>query len=140
MSFMDRVLDKTTNGLERALDLQWRRNEALASNIANIDTPQYRAADLNFAGALERAFSEHDTQLDVSNKQHLRLGQNSASIEGAPHLAADLSGATRADGNNVDLDIQMGKMAQNSGHFNTTSTMLRLKLKLLDTVIREGMR
>ena len=129
------IYDKTFPGLEKALDLQWRRNEAITSNIANAETPGYRATDLNFAGELERAFGKSTSALTATNPKHMDING-----EGEAHLVADFKGATKPDGNNVDVDIEMGRLAQNSGKYSITANLLRKKLQDLKEAIRSVTR
>ena len=129
------LFDKTFSGLEKALDLTWRRNEAITSNITNADTPGYRATDLNFAGELKRAFEHNPTDVSKTDARHMDLSSGEEA-----HLEADLSGATKADGNNVDIDIQMSDLAFNSGQYSGASRLLRKKLGLIKMAIREGSR
>lgn len=133
--FIDGFFDRTFGGITKALDLTWRRNEAIVSNIANAETPQYRAVDLNFSSELERAFetSSESVPLSVTRPGHMDLSSSSGA-----HLMSDLSGATRADGNNVDIDIQMGRMAYNSGKYSTASNALRKQLSLLKNALRDA--
>lgn len=134
-SFIDRFLDRTMPGVSKALDLTWRRNEAIVSNIANAETPQYRASDLNFSGELERAFGKSNQALPLSqtNAKHINIGESSGA-----HLSADYSGVTKADGNNVDIDIQMGRLAYNSGRYSMAANTIRKQLSLLKNAIREA--
>ena len=114
MSLIDKLFDRTVPGLEKALDLNWRRNEAITSNIANAETPQYRATDVQFAGELERAFQgQANTSIRKTNTKHMDVQSGESA-----RLVADLSGATKGDGNNVDIDIQMGKLVYNSGKYS----------------------
>jgi len=134
---LEKMFGTTIPGLQKALDLQWKRNEALSSNIANAETPQYRAVDVDFAGELERAFQARDSAsgLKRTSSRHVDV----ASAESS-HYVADLSGATKADGNNVDLDIQMGKIAYNGGKYSITASLVRKKLQILRDTIRESLR
>lgn len=133
-SLLDRIFDKTVHGLSKTMDLTWRRNQAIASNIANAETPQYRAVDLNFAGELERAFERRDASLRTTNEKHFAANQGDASA----HYVVDYSGATKPDGNNVDLDLQMGKLAYNSGQYSIAANLMRKHLQILRSAIREG--
>jgi flagellar basal-body rod protein FlgB len=132
---MNGIFDKTFSGLEKALDLTWRRNEAITSNITNADTPGYRATDLNFAGELRRAFAQQPTEVSKTDTSHMDLSSGEEA-----HLEADLAGATKADGNNVDIDIQMSELAFNSGQYSGASRLLRKKLGIIKMAIREGSR
>jgi flagellar basal-body rod protein FlgB len=131
--FLDRIFDSTFNGLNKSLELTWRRNEAITSNVSNAETPQYRAVDVDFGHELDKAFGAQQQQLEMTNPAHLDLGQP----EGA-HLKSDLSGATKPDGNNVDIDIQMGKLAYNSGQYSIATNLMRKKLSLLGNAIRQA--
>lgn len=134
--FIDSLFDRTFQGVEKNLDLTVRRNQALTSNIANAETPQYRAVDLNFASELDRAFAGNDnagSSILKTNPQHL-----DAAADSTAHLIADYSGTMRDDGNNVDIDIQMGRLSYNAGRFSSSSTMIRKKFGFLRAAIRLG--
>jgi len=134
---MDKMFGSTIPGLQKALDLQWKRNEAISSNIANAETPQYRAVDVDFAGELEKAFRSGNSAnaMKRTSDKHVDISSQQGS-----HYIADLSGATKPDGNNVDLDIQMGKLAYNGGKYSITASLVRKKLQILRDTIRESLR
>ena len=134
MKLLDGILDNTTRGLEKSLDLTLRRNTLIAGNVANTETPGYRAKDINFAGELERAMGEQPgKELKKTDARHLDTTSDSSS-----RVVDDYSGATRADGNNVDIDLQMGRLAYNSGKYSAATRFLRKKLGMLKFAIREA--
>ena len=135
MGIVDKILDQTTPGLLKEMELTWRRNEALTSNISNAQTPQYRAVDLDFGAEVEKSFKMQTGDLAKTNSQHMDAGEPDKA-----HLIADYSGATRADGNNVDIDLQMGRLIYNQGKYNTAASILRKKLQMIRNAIREGGR
>jgi flagellar basal-body rod protein FlgB len=118
------------------MDLSWERNKAIVSNIANAETPQYRAQDVNFAGALAQAFRANEKILAKTSAKHMDLASN----DGQPRLEQDLSGMTKPDGNNVDLDIQMGKLAFNSSRFSMATNLIRKQLTVYKNAIRDSSR
>lgn len=136
MSFFNKLFDTTMIGLQKAMDLTWKRNQAIASNIANAETPQYRAIDFNFGKELEKAFKLNDLEnnnipLKKTNSHHLNIENlNSA------HFVYDDSGLTKPDGNNVDIDIQMGKLITNSGNYSQAAQLITKKLLILRNAIR----
>lgn len=134
-NIINRLFDNTLGGLTKALDLTWRRNQAITSNIANAETPQYRASELNFAGELERAFGVDKGDVTKTHAKHMDLSEN-----GSSYFSADYSGATKPDGNNVDIDLQMGKLAYNSGAYTSAARLLRKQLGIIKLAIREGGR
>lgn len=129
------LFDDSFAGLERALDLTWRRNQAIASNVAIAETPGYRAADLTFADELERAFGAGRAELATTNPRHLDVGGPTTS-----HLVADYSGATKPDGNNIDIDLQMGRLAANGGDYTNAARLIRKEFGDLREAIRRSDR
>ncbi len=132
------IFDNTMSGLEKSMDLWWKRNEAITSNVANAETPGYKAVDLNFSNELERAFKGggvKSSSVMQTDPRHMDLsGQNGS------HLVPDNSGQTRGDGNNVDIDIQMGRLAYNAGKYSMATNLVRKKLGFLKMAIRESGR
>lgn len=134
--FIEGLFNNTFRGTERLMDLTHRRNQALSSNIANAETPGYRASDMNFARELEKAFGRKTDTISRTNPKHL----NGSELDQEAHLVPDLSGATKADGNNVDIDIQMGRLAYNSGQFTLAANFMRKQFQIMLYAIREGLR
>lgn len=134
--FVEKLFDRTVPGLTKALDLTAKRNEAISSNIANAETPKYRAVDVDFAAELDRAFDASQSNVARTNTGHMDV----SGADGQSKLVSDLSMPTKADGNNVDLDIQMGRLAYNSGKYSLAAGLLRQKLAYIKNVIREGGR
>jgi len=132
--FNDRAMQLS----EKMLDLSHRRHKILASNAANSETPAYRARDLDFAKELDRAYDVGDKNRVPANHL-LRTDAQHLDIDFQPfkrvRAVYDNSGAVGADGNNVDLDINMGKISSNSGQYTNTLSLLTMKLKMLRTAI-----
>jgi flagellar basal-body rod protein FlgB len=135
MKIIDTMFDRTVNGLGKMMDLTWRRNQALSANIANAETPTYRAVDVSFAKELDQAFGYDPKTLRKTDVKHLDISFNQAA-----HIVPDESGATKPDGNNVDIDLQMGRLAQNSGDYMNAAKLIRRQLGLIRTAIRTGER
>lgn len=135
MRLLDTLFDRSVSGLSRTMDLTWKRNQALSANIANAETPQYRAIDVSFGGELQRAFKEQDAAnlAGRTDPGHIPLTGSTDSSK----LVKDLSGSTKPDGNNVDIDLQMGRLAQNSGDYANAARLIRRQIGLLRTAIRE---
>jgi flagellar basal-body rod protein FlgB len=119
------LFDPTMRGLAEALTLHQRRHEVLASNLANVETPGYRAQELDFASTLKAAF-------DASGPE--RPGGRPS-----PDVVADPSAPPRADGNTVDVDLQMAKLSQNGGRYVALAKILQQRIQLLKFAI-EGTR
>ena len=115
---MSGIFDTTLTMLQRGMDLSLTRQTALHANVANLDTPGYTPRDLDFEGALSEA---------------MRVGEASElSLIERPDRAAG------ADGNRVDLDIQMARIAQNATLYQAGSQATSRKLAMLRYVLSEG--
>ncbi len=126
-----KLFNSTFDLMEKSMDLRVKRHAVLAGNVANSETPNYRARDLDFAGQLEQALGTKDSEVVKTNPMHLDLsGTESA------HTVADDSGAMGADGNNVDLDLAMGRLSQNSRAYSNAASWLGVQLRLLKTAAR----
>lgn len=120
--------DNVTTLLTSFLDVQTRRAQIVAGNIANVDTPNYNAKDLDFESYLREA---------ARQSQLPRIEQK---IEGIaePTVFDQPITVLGLDGNNVDMGSEMAKMAQTGTNFNFGAKMLQSRFHLLRTAIKEG--
>jgi flagellar basal-body rod protein FlgB len=122
-----KLFDTTFQAIEKKLDLSMRRHAVLSSNIANNETPNFIARDLSFSNEIAKALgSQNNEELLKTNSKHIDV----TSLSGE-HIYLDNSMAVGADGNNVDLDIQMGKISANSRSYSGALNLLTVKLKML---------
>ncbi len=123
--------------MERALDVMSRRQQIVASNIGNVDTPGYRTKDIDFTASLERAVGSRGPGLAMrtTNAKHLQAASGGA----GPETAKGVKGLTvRNDGNDVSIDREMLALAQTRGRFETTTTIARFRIKQLLAAIEDG--
>lgn len=124
---------KLFNQLESALDATSLRNKTLANNIANIDTPNFKRSDINFQAILAESMKKGQG-LALRGTSHKHLAGNQFS--GAP-LVQDNSTSFRNDGNNVDIDLEMTRLAENTLQYNALARIYSSQLNLLKQVVRE---
>ncbi len=121
----------------QALTLESRRTQLLAANIANVDTPNYKARDLDFKAALANAAGTGtDTgvlALRTSNSAHQQA--NAATATDDPALLYRVPMAPALDGNTVDEQLEQAAFAENSVRYQATLTLLGGKLRSLMTAI-----
>lgn len=114
------MLDSTGLLLERYMDLLAARQRVTASNIANVDTPGYRAREVDFGW-------------------HLR---SLLASPAAPHLPVVVQEiwdqGAKNDGNTVQLDRELKSLADNGLRFTIASLLLRKQIQGIRSVIREG--
>ncbi len=117
-----------------AMLLRSRRSSILAANIANADTPDFKARDMDFAGMLKQASSggSHQLKMAQSHGQHLSASSSQAdpNIKYRNPLQASL------DGNTVDMHAEQARFAENAFQYQTSLTLLNGKIQGLLLAIR----
>ena len=132
------LFDGTIAALQKTLNAGSLRHKVLTSNIANIDTPNYKAFDVVMEDALKRnKNTAGPIELVRTSSRHLN-GRHSSSepkkIKAADSTAFNL----RADGNTVDLDRTMGKLAENTILYRSAAQIIRKKFQGLKNAIQGG--
>jgi flagellar basal-body rod protein FlgB len=132
------LFDGTIAMLQKSLNVGSVRHKVLTSNIANIDTPNYKA----FEVVMEDVY-KHNSRLNgpielVRTQPRHLSGRHSASNP-IKIKTVDSSGNNfRADGNTVDLDRTMGKLAENTLLYRTAAQIIKRKFQGLKSVIQGG--
>ncbi len=121
--------DNVINLLQNFLDVQSRRAQVIAGNIANADTPNYIAKELDFEDYLREAAQQSSLPLSQ---------QNLKSASEQTRIIEQKSTSIGLDGNTVDTGREMADLAQTGSNFNFGAKMLQTRLRLLRTAIREG--
>lgn len=140
-----RILEsRTMEVLGAALDISSARHEAISRNVANANTPGYKANDVDFSETLRQSMSLSGTSGSVGFKAtrpgHFGSGSQAGQSR-AVVMSRDPAGLSmRVDGSSVDIDLEMAKMAENVILYNTVSHILASKFGMLRYVISEGRR
>jgi flagellar basal-body rod protein FlgB len=137
---MSKIFDKTTDALAASLNFRNLRHNVTASNLANAETPGYKAKVLDFEDALARAID-----LEGLNAQNGLEGDHLAMGTGAISRAkADIydnpEGAVTNDGNSVDLEREMATMNENSILYRAALQLINKKLGALRYAATDGGR
>lgn len=111
----------------RALALRSRRNELLASNIANADTPGYKARDLDFRAVLSRVDGSGPTRLRITDGRHLGGPSGGSLLDEEPLYR--VPNQPSLDGNTVDPNLEKAAFAENALRYNASLTFLDRKFK-----------
>lgn len=131
--------DNTINILQKALDASWIRNKVIANNIANADTPNYKAYRVEFEEHLKRAIDANRLPGTPSHPRHLPMDAQSLDRV-APRIVRDENISIRLDGNNVNIDVETARLAENTILYQALVDQLSSKVARLRTVINEGRR
>jgi flagellar basal-body rod protein FlgB len=136
-----KLFDKNLAMLEKTMELRSRRNSMIAANVANRETPGYRAQDLVFEKELETALhSDKPGPLKVSDPRHFD-GVRRQEIENVSGTQINsFNPDPGMDGNTVDLDKEMAKSAENQLMYQAAVRSVNWKLRLLKSAITEGGR
>jgi len=125
--------DKALGSHEKALMIQARRASMISSNIANADTPGYKARDLDFKQVLKSSSGDM-LSLQKTNGSHLQSsGMNSMGME----VKYRMPGQPSLDGNTVDLDLEKSEFSENAVRYQTTLHFLTRKFSGMIKAFRE---
>ena len=123
-------LEASLNFHQQALGLRQERQKVLASNIANADTPGYKARDMDFASELQKAVKQG------GDSSGLALSKTSARHiegQGLPGPSRDLlyrvPDQPSLDGNTVDMDRERTQFADNSVRYQSALTILNSRIQ-----------
>ena len=115
------MFDSTVDLLSRTLGYAQQRHKVIAANLANVETPNYKAKDLPFNAILKSAVAQYER--DPSRAAEYQ----------DPRLVLDVTGEIRFDGNNVNNENEMIKLTKNSGLYMTAVDLIKYKFT---TVVR----
>jgi|GEM_PF-781017 len=139
--FTPQARDATSADMIKQIDYLQKRHEVLASNIANVNTPKYKAKDVSapdFSSSKKHKVYSPKTHLKVTNARHIkptRLRSN-----GKYEVVSDNSGKLKPNKNNVDMAAQISKMASNSDDVSAALKNYRSAMDLISTASDQGAR
>lgn len=135
---IDRISDEFSF-YQKALGLRQQRQEVLAANIANADTPNYKARDFDFSAALRDAVQGTqkrlpDVALNLTSQRHIPAraqGPATADLLYRQPLQPSL------DGNTVDMNTERVNFADNTMRYQTDLTLISSRLKSLTSAMQQ---
>ena len=128
---MSNRLDDALRFNQTALNLRAARQELLASNIANADTPNFKARDIDFGNALKQVMSGSNAKLQMAATDSAHLaGNEGKSVMGAP-VKYRVATQPSADGNTVDMDVERAQFAENALRYEVSVNLAGMKSVLL---------
>lgn len=134
---MSSRIDEALHFNQTALNLRAARQELIASNIANADTPNYKARDIDFASALKGALSATSPKLEMTatSAAHQQKAADGNSVMGAPVKYRNPLQPS-ADGNTVDMDVERAQFADNALRYEASVKFISDDIKKMLTVIQ----
>jgi flagellar basal-body rod protein FlgB len=128
---------------EAALSLRSQRQTVLASNMANGDTPNYKARDIDFSsalqGALDRSSGNTNNPLRTTANKHFPAPPQDGGTmaDGTPLLYRGVVQGS-VDGNTVDMDVERNQFADNAVRYEAGITMINAQIKNMLAAIQGG--
>ncbi len=110
-------MDRSMDLLQKIMDICAYRQKILASNIANVDTPNYKAKDIDFQATLKKALESKDISYSI--------------IESPTTMP-------NRDGNTVNIEIEMTKLTETHLMYNTAVQLLSTRIRMLKDAIKGG--
>ncbi len=148
-----KIFDVNIDALEADLSFRLKRQNLISSNLANADTPGYRSKDIRFDEALKDVYDEehnqiaydasgnviHGEKVDIekTDSNHLDLLLDDG-MKSEPYFDNYVVQAPGIDENDVDIDREMGRMAENSLMYSASSIAIKKKLGFLKYAASEG--
>jgi len=131
-------LNELLNIQESALKVREARQELLASNIANADTPNYKARDVNFSQALQQVSQgkqglKAPLPLAVTSSAH-QIGKSAGPLVGVTQFRNDQQGSI--DGNDVDIDKERMQFADNGVRYEASVTLITAQIHNMLAVLQ----
>jgi flagellar basal-body rod protein FlgB len=116
----------TDSYLQAAMSGLAARQRSIANNVANVDTPGFKASEVRFEDVLKKAVRGARPGTTV----------NQSALDAAARSTSQLDGVTRADGNNVDIDQQMEMLSEANLNYSALTQVMSTRLGILRSVIR----
>lgn len=134
------IFSPTFQALEKSLNVATLQQRTISTNIANINTPNYKAQGVDFKSYLEQALSQGSSTAMKSHRTHST--HVPFSTEGTPSngpkVFAKQNTSFNHDGNNVDLDYEMSQLAKNQLWYSALTDRMSGQINSLRNVISGG--
>jgi len=125
------ISQNTYNLIKKRMDVSVLQQKVTAHNISNINTKGYKRFDVVFDKTLN---DNKDISIKVTDKKHF----SSSEFDDGIRVVRDESSSMRKDGNNVDIDNEMVKLASNTLMYNALVSEIRNRFSMRDFVIKGG--
>ncbi len=135
---LDKLFGRAITRLEQALDVRNTRHSVIMSNISNQDTPGYKSKEIDFKKALADADGGNGSlKMTKTNANHLPGDSAASPFRPEVRLSAG-NGTKRLDGNTVNTEKEMTRLAENTFMYQATVEFIARKFNGLKNVIKDG--
>ncbi|WP_017378987.1 flagellar basal body rod protein FlgB [Paenisporosarcina sp. TG-14] len=130
------IFPQSIHSLEQALSTSTLKQRVLSSNIANVETPNYKSKQVDFKAVLENATNNQSMASYKTNATHISFGSETTQLN--PSIKVNNTTTNKPNGNNVDMDFEMAELAKNQLWYNAVTERINGKFNSLRTVISDG--
>lgn len=130
------------NDLEKSLNASSLRQKTISNNIANVDTPGYKTMDISFDEILTKEKSKYSDTSNLSfqgyrtDPRHFTIGNTSNQT--APKIVVEDKTSLLNNENNVDIDYEMAKLAENNIWYSSLTEVINKEFSILRYAINGG--
>lgn len=128
------LFDNTFHTLKDSLNYATQKNHTINSNIANVDTPDYKAKDVVFKDVFENAKKNAESN-NRTNDKHMNFQSDS---QKPFHEVTNKNTRYNNNGNNVDIDKEMASLSKNQIYYQGLVDRMNGKFNDLQSVVRGG--
>ncbi|ADU30763.1 flagellar basal body rod protein FlgB [Evansella cellulosilytica] len=128
--------NSTTSLLETALSASMTRHNTIAQNIANVDTPNYKAKKAVFSHELNSAMNNQRLAANRTDARHIEFSSRNSTDE--VQVIERNNTQYNHNGNNVDVDLEMAELAKNQIYYNTLIDRMNGRFNSIRTAIGQG--
>jgi flagellar basal-body rod protein FlgB len=121
--------------LTKSLDASMLRAKAIANNIANVNTPGYQRVEVTFEDELRKALDKGKLSGKRTNEKHLEMGKMDVSSLN-PKVKKPIDPTLPSGVNNVDIDSEMAKLAENQMLYNFSAKFLHNKFSKINAAVQ----
>lgn len=126
--------------LEQGLNAASLRQQVIANNIANVDTPNFKSSNVRFEDLLKQKLNQQQSTFvgRRTDPRHFVIGASSNQAAVQPEIVTNTKTAMNNNNNNVDIDSQMAMLANNQLRYNVMAQEVSSQFKQLQTVLAKG--
>jgi flagellar basal-body rod protein FlgB len=125
--------------LQKSMDALAIQHEVIANNLANIETPNFKRSEVSFQDKLKTVLAKEDASgLWRTNVKHFPIAQKVSLDDFKPTITTITDTIGRNDGNNVDLEMESAKLAENNLLYNSLADLTGRYITNLKHAITEG--
>jgi flagellar basal-body rod protein FlgB len=134
-----KLFSPSIHSLERALNVATSKQRVISSNIANVDTPNYKGKEVSFQAEFQKALGQNPVLSTYrTHEKHIPFSTQKHNVPQHEKVVTRPGTLFNHNGNNVDMDYEMAQMAKNQLWYSALTERMNGQFSSLRTVINDG--